>query len=162
MKVRKVIASAAACAVALLVVVGGFLTRTAEARVSNKPSLSSGQFRSWFFSATVAIPYMQSGDSGNDPAVFEPTDVNRPVGGTVVLGFSVWAATAGATASVYDADQIQDISTAALSRTLFIDEIGEATQYDTVYSDWPAPRKLDTGLCIITDRAPCVVTVFME
>lgn len=163
MKLKRIFTSAAVCAVALAMVVGGFISKSAQAQVTTKPSFAAGGgFRSYPFSATVATPYAQSGNDTDQTAVFEMTGDNAPARDTVLLGFSVFAATAGSTAGIFDEDLLNDMTTAALSRAKYIDEIGEATQYDTVYSDWPAPRKLERGLCIITDRAPCVVSVYMD
>lgn len=161
MKLKRLAVSAAVFAVVLGLVVGGFLTNSAKAAVSNKPSINVGEFRSFVFSATTAIPYAHS-SSDTAAQILVMTGENAPAAGNVLFGFSVYASTAGATAALYDAAKTLDVATAALERTKFIDEIGEATQYDTFYSDWPAPRKLVNGLVIITTNTPCVVSIYKE
>ena len=73
--------------------------------------------------------------------------------GTVLYGFKVLASSASAVCGLYDAITW---ATAIGTQGRYIDEGGEATQWDTYESAWIVPYRLGTGLTVITN-AQCTV-----
>jgi len=149
-------------AVAALSVV--MFQKESQALVSNKPTAQNGPFKTWVYEFGTTTSSAHSAAAVTTPDGASTYILNIPsstIGiGTVLYGFSVKAETAGGTAAVWDSASVHTISTSNYT-TKIVDELGEATQYDTAYTDWPAPRKLENGISITTVRAP-VVTVFYE
>lgn len=124
-----------------------------QALVGNKPTLQAGTFNTFSFDPTATIPYICNTDSVSDPLTTTTSAITK---GTVIYGMSVFAGTAGGAAGLYDEDDIHDLAAEGQESSKVVDEIGEATQYDTAYTDWVAPIKLETGFCLITWNNPDV------
>ena len=101
----------------------------------NLPSSGAGTFET-----TVVT------SSTSSVGTFNPNDL--------LYGFKVWASSAGGVAGLYDTASVQ---TAAVTQGIFIDEGGEATQYDVWQSSWPSPYKLVTDLTVVLSGATVVI-----
>ena len=115
-------------------------------------ALNAGSFNTFTFVGSTTTPSIH-----NDVAATMVATTSVLGKNSVLVGFSVYSGTAGGTAAIWDALNIATIADSQTSRAvLLVDEIGEATQYDTVYSDWVAPKKLQNGFALSTINAPTV------
>ena len=71
----------------------------------------------------------------------------------VLYGFKILANVANAVCGLYDTAALE---TAGTTQGVFIDEGGEATQWDTYDSVWVTPYELQTALTVITN-ANCTI-----
>ena len=138
--------------VALIALVG--FASESKALVGNKPTLQAGTFHTFTFNPDAGTtPYVCNTNSVSDPFTTTTSVITK---GTVIYGMSVLAVTAGGVAGLYDEDDIHDLAAEGTKTQKVVDEIGEATQYDTAYTDWVAPIKLETGFCLLTWNNPDV------
>ena len=72
----------------------------------------------------------------------------------VIYGFTIHASSAGAECGLYDVATLQG---ALATQGVYIDEGGEATQYDTFPSNWPSPYRLKTDLTVIVNNGACTI-----
>lgn len=129
-----------------------------QALTGNKPQIQVGTFHTLTFAASATVPHLCNTDSMADPLTATTSEI---VAGMVVHGFSVVSMTAGGVAALFDEDDIHDLAAETSVSTKCVDEIGEATQYDTVYTDWVAPVRLTRGFTLQTLNAP-VVKVYYD
>ena len=71
-----------------------------------------------------------------------------------IYGFSAHITTAGGGCGLYDT---ATLGAATATQGVFIDELYEATDEDTVNSDWVAPYVLQTDLTVVVSTADCII-----
>ena len=74
--------------------------------------------------------------------------------GSILYGFTTHASAASSECGLYDTNSL---GTATATQGVFIDEGGEASQYDTFQSNWPSPYRLQIGLAVVVNAGTCVV-----
>lgn len=128
-------------------------THTAYAnRIGLKPTAQAGGFKTWTLDMSTTLHGAHNASASTNPAgtttYIENTSV---VGkGSVLYGFSVIAETAAAEVAIYDSLSALTVSTTTY-KTLLVDEIREATQHITRYSDWVAPKMLENGFTVLSN-----------
>ena len=73
--------------------------------------------------------------------------------GNTIYGFKLYADDAADKCGLYD---VATLGGTAVTQGVFIDELSEPTDEDTLESDWPAPYKLVTDLTVVTNGI-CVI-----
>lgn len=136
-------------------------------RIGNLPTSQAGQFNTFTYDFSSGITAIHNGTAITSPdggTTYVP-QVTSIGAGTMLYGFSVYSDSAGGTAAIYDASTVGSISATVSTATTsyvnaIVDEIGEATQYDTAYSDWISPRKLSTGFTMVSVNNPNVCVYY--